>query len=41
MSATASIATTRTDQSAVVSKKEKVAAYTYGTIGGLRSIASS
>ena len=40
VSATASIATMRTDHSAVVSKNVNVAAYTYGTIGGLRSMAS-
>ena len=34
-------ATTRTDQSADVPKNANVAAYRYGTAGGLRSIASS
>ena len=41
VSATASIATTRTDHSAVVSKNANVAANTYGTSGGFRSVASS
>ena len=41
VSATASIATTRTDHSAVLPTSANVAAYRYGTSGGLRSVASS